>query len=157
MERQTLDSPIGRLVVTVNDAGAVVSVAFREETEPDAVGSSAACSRVVEQLESYFRGEVERFDVSLGPRGTVFDRRVWEEVRMIPYGSTSTYRDIALRLGDVRATRAVGTANARNPIAIIVACHRVIGADGDLPGYAGGLWRKKWLLAHESGQQELDF
>jgi methylated-DNA-[protein]-cysteine S-methyltransferase len=145
------------IVVTVNDNAAVVSVAFDDDGPGDGDEKAASDCRAVDQLRRYFRGELAEFDLELDPDGTEFEKRVWNELRRIPFGSTTTYGEIAARLGDLNATRAVGTANARNPIAVVIPCHRVIGADGDLTGYAGGLWRKKWLLAHEAGQQTLEF
>ena len=157
MERQQLETPLGMIVVTVNDSGAVVGIAFDDEAPPDGVKNAPGGCRAVDQLVRYFNGELTEFDLALDPEGTDFEKRVWNELCRIPFGSTTTYGDIAARLGDLNATRAVGTANARNPIAVVIPCHRVIGADGELTGYAGGLWRKKWLLAHEAGQQELGF
>ncbi|MBD3872502.1 MAG: methylated-DNA--[protein]-cysteine S-methyltransferase [Acidobacteria bacterium] len=116
-----------------------------------------ACARAVRQLETYFRGERRSFDLELDPEGSDFEKQVWEKLLLIPYGATTTYGEIARKLGDLGASRAVGFANARNPVAIIIPCHRVIGADGGLTGYAGGMHRKRWLLAHEAGQQNLDF
>lgn len=150
-----LSSPIGGVRVTVNHKGAVVSVAFVDD---DLVGpEDGRAAAAARQLEEYFAGTQRDFDLVVAPDGTEFEKRVWKELVQIPFGSTDTYGAIAGRLGDSGASRAVGVANARNPIAIIVPCHRVIGFDGDLTGYAGGLWRKKWLLAHESGQARLAF
>jgi len=157
MERQSLETPLGMIVVTLNDDGAVVRVGFDDEAPAHGGESSSAGRCAVGQLDQYFRGELIEFDLELDPEGTEFEKRVWNELYRIPHGSAVTYGEIASRLGDLRATRAVGAANARNPIAIIIPCHRVIGADGELTGYAGGLWRKKWLLAHEEGQQNLGF
>ena len=110
----------------------------------------------MQQLEEYFQGERRRFELALEPEGTEFEHKVWNQVRRIPFGSTDSYGEIARRLGaDWSSARAVGVANARNPIAIIIPCHRIIGAGGDLTGYAGGLDRKKWLLDMESGQGRL--
>jgi methylated-DNA-[protein]-cysteine S-methyltransferase len=106
----------------------------------------AACLR---QLEAYFAGRLTRFDVALDLGGTPFQRRVWAALMAVPYGSTTTYGTIAASLGEPAAMRAVGGANHRNPVSIIVPCHRVLGASGELTGYGGGLWRKAWLLAHE--------
>jgi methylated-DNA-[protein]-cysteine S-methyltransferase len=149
-----LDTPIGPLKVSVNGRGAVTAVTFTDdqvgETAPDAAPA-------VHQLEEYFKNERRVFELDLEPEGTDFEQRVWKELLEIPFGATDTYGAIAHRLGDPDASRAVGFANARNPIAIVIPCHRVIGADGDLTGYAGGLHRKKWLLSHESGQRTLDF
>ena len=153
-----LESPIGTIGVTVNDGGAVVSVSFKDEPVSEAVEIDGSCSRALRQLDEYFRGERRRFELPLEPDGTEFEHKVWNQVRRIPFGSTDTYGEIARRLGaDASSARAVGVANARNPIALIIPCHRVIGSDGDLTGYAGGLDRKKWLLSHESGQQRLAF
>jgi methylated-DNA-[protein]-cysteine S-methyltransferase len=104
---------------------------------------------VCEQVRAYFDGELLDFDVPLAPSGTAFQRRVWDELRRIPYGATVSYAEVARRLGQPTAARAVGAANRCNPIAVIVPCHRVIGADGTLTGYAGGLEYKRWLLQHE--------
>ena len=152
-----LESPIGTIEVTVNEGGAVASVAFVDEPMCAAVETGHACSRMLRQLEEYFQNNRRRFELELEPEGTEFEYRVWRAVQRIPFGSTDTYGEIARRLGKPDAARAVGHANARNPIAIIVPCHRVIGSDGDLTGYAGGLDRKKWLLDMESGQTRLDF
>ncbi|HEX6535328.1 MAG TPA: methylated-DNA--[protein]-cysteine S-methyltransferase [Gemmatimonadaceae bacterium] len=102
-----------------------------------------------EQLGEYFAGRLTTFDLPLAPRGTPFQHRVWNALREIPYGRTVSYSAIALRIGAPDAVRAVGAANGRNPLSIIVPCHRVIGADGTLTGYGGGIDRKRWLLAHE--------
>lgn len=104
---------------------------------------------VRQQLAEYFAGERRGFDLPLAPQGTAFQQRVWAELLRIPYGVTISYGELATRLGDVKASRAVGLANGRNPIAIIVPCHRVIGANGALAGYGGGIENKRWLLVHE--------
>ncbi len=106
---------------------------------------------VVEQLEAYFAGARTTFDVALSPSGTAFQQRVWGALRAIPYGQTRSYRDIAVAIGAPKAMRAVGLANGRNPISIIVPCHRVVGADGSLTGYGGGLRNKQLLLDLEQG------
>jgi methylated-DNA-[protein]-cysteine S-methyltransferase len=102
------------------------------------------------QLDEYFRKERHVFDLKLEPNGTAFQKSVWRELLEIPYGQTVSYLHIARQLGDEKAVRAVGAANGRNPISIIIPCHRVIGSGGQLTGYGGGLWRKEWLLNHES-------
>lgn len=111
----------------------------------------------VSQLNQYFEGKRLDFSLKINPKGTDFQKRVWQELCSIPFGKTASYMDITKKLGDVKAIRAVASANGKNPLWIVVPCHRVIGADGSLTGYAGGLWRKKWLLEHESpsGQQSL--
>jgi len=104
----------------------------------------------VYQLKEYFNGEREHFSIKLNPQGTEFQKRVWEEIQIIPYGKTLSYLELSKQLGDLKAIRAVANANGKNPLWIIVPCHRVIGSDGSLTGYAGGLHRKQWLLEHES-------
>ena len=103
----------------------------------------------IAQLEEYFAGKRLEFEVPLAPEGTEFQRKVWDELLNIPFGETRSYLDIAESLGDRNSTRAVGNANGKNRVSIIIPCHRVVGSDGKLTGYAGGLWRKKWLLKHE--------
>jgi methylated-DNA-[protein]-cysteine S-methyltransferase len=105
---------------------------------------------VVSQLNDYFQGKRTGFDCKLNPQGTDFQKKVWAALLDIPFGKTRTYLEQAKILGDVKAIRAVASANGKNPLWIIVPCHRVIGSDGSLTGYAGGLWRKKWLLEHEN-------
>jgi methylated-DNA-[protein]-cysteine S-methyltransferase len=156
-QHDRLSTPIGSVEVTVDDGGAVTSITFVDDNSGDPRSGDDACARAIRQLEEYFRGERRRFELALAPEGTEFEHKVWAEVCRIPFGSTDSYGEIARRLGDPDAARAVGAANARNPIAIVVPCHRVIGADGDLTGYAGGIDRKKWLLDHESDQQRFDF
>ena len=104
----------------------------------------------VRQLEEYFNGERSQFSLKLNPQGTDFQKRVWDALLAIPYGKTTSYLQLSKDLGDVKAIRAVANANGKNPLWIIVPCHRVIGSDGSLTGYAGGLSRKQWLLEHES-------
>ena len=104
----------------------------------------------VMQLEEYFNGERASFDLTVNPKGTPFQKKVWAALLNIPYGKTRTYLQQSKALGDVKAIRAVASANGKNPLWIIIPCHRVIGSDGSLTGYAGGVWRKKWLLAHEN-------
>jgi len=102
------------------------------------------------QLQEYFDGIRTNFELSLAPKGTPFQQKVWKGLHEIPFGKTCSYLELSKRLGDVKAIRAVAAANGKNPLWIVTPCHRVIGSDGSLTGYAGGLWRKKWLLAHES-------
>lgn len=104
---------------------------------------------VVTQLKQYFQGDLTKFELKLNPSGTDFQKKVWRALCDIPYGKTSSYYQLSEELGDIKAIRAVAAANGKNPLWIIVPCHRVIGSDGSLTGYAGGLWRKKWLLEHE--------
>ena len=104
----------------------------------------------VVQLDDYFKGKRTDFSFKINPSGTDFQQKVWQELLNIPYGKTCSYLDLSKKLGDVKAIRAVASANGKNPLWIVVPCHRVIGSDGSLTGYAGGLWRKKWLLEHEN-------
>ena len=155
--RGRFNTPIGPIGVWVNDNGAVIRVTFAEDNGIAADATEEICAAAVRQLEEYFSDERRSFDLELDPSGSDFEKQVWTELQHIPFGTTTTYGEIARKLGDPGASRAVGLANARNPIAVIIPCHRVIGADGDLTGYAGGMHRKRWLLAHESGQASLDF
>lgn len=107
------------------------------------------------QLDEYFAGERKEFDLKLDLTGTNFQKQVWESLLEIPFGQTISYMDIAKKLGDPKTIRAVGNANGKNPVSIIVPCHRVVGSDGSLTGYAGGLWRKEWLLNHERKHKQL--
>ena len=103
----------------------------------------------MQQLDAYFNGTRKEFDLQLDPEGTDFQKRVWKELLNVPFGKTRTYLEQSKKLGDIKAIRAVASANGKNPIAIIIPCHRILGSDGSLTGYASGLWRKKWLLEHE--------
>jgi methylated-DNA-[protein]-cysteine S-methyltransferase len=105
---------------------------------------------VVVQLKEYFEGNRTDFQFKINPNGTDFQKKVWEELLNIPFGKTASYQEVTNNLGDPKAIRAVANANGKNPLWIVVPCHRVIGSDGSLTGYAGGLWRKKWLLDHEN-------
>lgn len=104
----------------------------------------------VSQLQEYFEGKRIQFELPLAPQGTDFQQKVWKELLKIHFGKTCSYLELSKKLGDVKAIRAVAAANGKNPLWIVVPCHRVIGSDGSLTGYAGGLWRKKWLLDHEN-------
>ena len=152
MEIQTAyySSPIGTLEIKGNADG-IVSVLFMDETIDATVKIPEYLKEVFYQFDEYFTGIRKEFGLKLNPEGTEFQKRVWKELTEIEFGKTCSYLDISLKLDDKNATRAVGNANGKNPIAIIVPCHRVIGSSGKLTGYAGGLWRKEWLLKHESG------
>lgn len=145
-------SPIGIIRVCGGDNG-VTSVGFVESEGPSS-GSHPCVKTCLLQLEEYFAGVRQDFTVRLDPRGTSFQKRVWLSLQSVLYGTTTSYLNLAETLGDVNAIRAVGSANGRNPIAVIIPCHRVIGTDGSLTGYAGGLWRKQWLLEHEGALQQ---
>lgn len=143
------ESPIGIIKITGSPLG-IQSLEFVEHKE-EVVGEIASpVNTCHEEIKKYFSGDLKEFKVPLDFQGTDFQKKVWHELRHISYGETSTYLKLSKSLGDAKAIRAVGTANGKNPIAIIVPCHRVIGSDGSLTGYAGGLWRKEWLLNHEA-------
>jgi methylated-DNA-[protein]-cysteine S-methyltransferase len=151
--RTTVPSPLGplRLVAT---ADALTEIWLPGETPsgaPDPVGAAAPppLAEARRQLEAYFAGDLREFDLPLAPAGTPFQREVWERLRAIPYGRTVSYGELARRLGRPDAVRAVGAANGRNPLPIVIPCHRVIGSDGRLVGYGGGLAAKAMLLDHE--------
>jgi methylated-DNA-[protein]-cysteine S-methyltransferase len=154
----TVDSPIGQLLLQtdgVSLTGLYMDVPGRpirrmDDWQEDA--TAGPLPEAVRQLEEYFAGNRRNFDLPLHLNGTEFQRRVWRALTEIPYGETWSYGELAKRIGNPNASRAVGLANGRNPIAILVPCHRVIGADGSLTGYGGGLQRKQWLLAHEGLQ-----
>jgi methylated-DNA-[protein]-cysteine S-methyltransferase len=155
METACIKTPLGMATITGNENGiSVIAIA------DDGVVSEAiphVLQGVVTQLNDYFEGKRTEFDVLLNPQGTDFQKKVWNGLLQIPYGKTMSYLELSKQLGDVKAIRAVASANGKNPLWIIIPCHRVIGTDGSLTGYAGGLWRKKWLLELEnpSPQQTL--
>lgn len=155
----TIDTPVGEITIVAGPRG-VRAVLFAVEeigdfvAEPVDGDDPAATSIAVAaagQLVEYFAGERHEFDLPLDPQGTPFQLSVWQVLRTIPYGKTISYGDQARQLGDVRKSRAVGAANGRNPISIIVPCHRVVGSTGKLTGFAAGLDAKAWLLHHEQG------
>ena len=153
----TIESPIGPLLLSAS-AGALTGLQmqnqrhFRELPE-GAVHDDVWFTDIKEQLDAYFSGDLREFDVTLNLVGTDFQRRVWAQLQAIAYGETISYGELAARVGNAHASRAVGLANGKNPVSIIVPCHRVIGADGSLTGYGGGLDRKTWLLAHETASR----
>jgi methylated-DNA-[protein]-cysteine S-methyltransferase len=154
----TMPSPVGPLTI-VAEAGKIAALymdAQRHAPGPDAFGppgdpADEPFAAAAGQLSAYFAGQLTEFDLPLSPAGTDFQRQVWTGLQAIPYGKTVSYAELARRVGRPSASRAVGLANGRNPIAIVVPCHRVIGADGSLTGYGGGLDRKRFLLALERG------
>jgi methylated-DNA-[protein]-cysteine S-methyltransferase len=150
----TLASPIGPLTLTAVD-GELTGLHMHEQRHAPVDGDTwvrddAAFKDVAGQLDAYFAGELERFDIDLDLRGTDFQRRVWAGLLEIPYGETISYGELARRVGSPKGSRAVGLANGRNPVAVIVPCHRVVAGDGGIGGYGGGLERKEFLLALES-------
>jgi methylated-DNA-[protein]-cysteine S-methyltransferase len=160
MRYALVSSPLGDIILAGADRLSDLDFAgSRNAVQPDSDWrrDDGAFGDAREQLRAYFARELTRFDLQLDLRGTEFQRRVWTRLMDIPYGHTSTYGQLATELGDPKAMRAVGLANGRNPISIIVPCHRVIGANGSLTGYGGGLERKQWLLAHERGEVPLSW
>lgn len=151
---RTVDSPIGPLTLA-GEGPTLMHLRMAEQThEPDRSGwapaAAGAFADVAEQLDAYFAGSLTEFDIDLELIGTDFQRRVWSALRTIPYGETRSYGEIAEQIGSPAASRAVGLANGRNPISIIVPCHRVIGSGGGLTGYGGGIARKRALLTLEN-------
>jgi len=155
-------TPIDRVIVA-SDGSAIVGVWMANADPEDATwsqhrGTDDLLTEARKELAAYFEGRLRQFRLPLAPNGTEFQRRVWNVLTTIPYGTTVSYADVARRVSNTAAVRAVGAANGRNPIPIIVPCHRVIGSDGSLTGFGGGLDRKRWLLQHENalpGSQEL--
>lgn len=155
METCFIKSPIGITKIVGNEDGiSVISILSEGEVSTKIPKELKVC---VIQLKDYFEGNRTDFTFKLNPKGTEFQQKVWQEILNISFGKTISYLELSKKLGDAKAIRAVASANGKNPLWIVVPCHRVIGTDGSLTGYAGGLWRKKWLLEHEnkSNQQSL--
>lgn len=149
-----MNSPIGDLLLTSDGARITRLHMAPFDVDPSWSKDPAPLAAAVEQLDAYFAGELKSFELDLAPAGTSFQLKVWAGLRAIPYGDTISYAELARRIGNPRAVRAVGRANGANPIAVIVPCHRVIAADGTLGGYGGGLARKETLLALEGAWQQ---
>ena len=152
METAYINTPLGTAKIT-GDSNGITSISILEESTitkkiPTVLKEAA------KQLHDYFEGKRTHFDFKINPQGTEFQQKVWQAILEIPFGKTCSYMDLSKKLGDVKAIRAVASANGKNPLWIVVPCHRVIGTDGSLAGYAGGLWRKKWLLEHESPSKQ---
>jgi methylated-DNA-[protein]-cysteine S-methyltransferase len=148
-------TPIGDLLVAKNGGGVLAEIRFAHDGHPAPAPKTwsrddRALADVVKQLRAYFAGELREFELPLAAHGTAFQERVWGRLRAIPYGATTTYGAIARDIGHPEAVRAVGAANGANPIPIVVPCHRVVGSDGSLTGFGGGIEVKRWLLAHEA-------
>jgi methylated-DNA-[protein]-cysteine S-methyltransferase len=152
VESMIYESPIGNILMRANETG-LTELVFTDDADPSPrrAGSDHLNACAV-QLDEYFNGNRTNFDVPIDLRGTPFQMSVWRALLLIPYGSTWSYGRLAAQVGRPKASRAVGGANHNNPVSIIIPCHRVIGSDGKLTGYGGGLWRKEWLLGHESGK-----
>ncbi|WP_040254429.1 methylated-DNA--[protein]-cysteine S-methyltransferase [Psychroserpens mesophilus] len=149
MESCIIKSPLGfTKIVGDNDGISEVTILNSQDKETDII--PVELEDCVIQLREYFEGTRTEFDLKINPQGTEFQQKVWKQLEQIPYGETISYLELSKQLGDIKAIRAVANANGKNPLWIIVPCHRVIGSDGSLTGYAGGLSRKQWLLEHES-------
>lgn len=149
MEECIINSPLGFTKIA-GDADGISSVTVLNSEEKITDIIPVILEDCVIQLNEYFEGSRKQFDLKLNPQGTDFQKNIWKHLEDIPYGKTTTYLELSKEYGDVKAIRAVANANGKNPLWIIVPCHRVIGSDGSLTGYAGGLHRKQWLLEHES-------
>jgi len=158
---QWTESPVGRLLLVADEGGLRELLFERGRTSPSIDASwknnDHLLREAIRQLRAFFAGERQHFDLELNPHGTGFQQRVWRALQEIPFGETISYRELARRLGNPAASRAVGLANGSNPIAIIIPCHRVIGSNGTLTGYGGGLENKRWLLDFERSQLRLAF
>ncbi len=155
-----IESPLGPLLLVADDAGLrqILFVNGRHAAQPESSwkeDSEAVSGKLIRQLQTYFAGELEKFDLQLAPEGTPFQLGVWRNLCEIPYGATVSYGELAIRIGNPKACRAVGLANGSNPIPVVIPCHRVIGSNGKLTGYGGGLPIKEKLLALERRQLRL--
>lgn len=148
MKQLQFNTPLGPLVVTATSKG-IESVVFKDQSDVTDHSTDKLLLDCKAQFDAYFSGTLQQFDLPLAAAGTEFQQAVWQQLSTIPFAQLRSYRDIAHALNNPKAVRAVGAANGRNPLTIIVPCHRVIGANGTLTGYAGGLERKDWLLKHE--------
>lgn len=159
VQHRTVDSPVGPLVLAGEERGLRFLLFGRGRSvtkpHPDWEPDRGLLEEPVRQLTAYFKGHLKAFDLPLAPQGTPFQCAVWSELQRIPYGETISYAELARRIGNPHAVRAVGLANGQNPIAIVIPCHRVIGSNGSLTGYGGGLPTKQALLALERGQGTL--
>ena len=144
-------SPLGPIEI-IGNQDSILSLDFVEEIQPNDGELTFCVKECLKQIDEYFRGKRREFFLNLQPAGTDFQKSVWQQLGKIPYGKTASYGKIADVIGKPNASRAVGSANGKNPIAIIIPCHRVIGSDGSLTGYGGGVWRKRWLIGFERGE-----
>ncbi len=149
MTEAYIHTPLGITLIKGDENGVAAILVYDSEIPVSPVVPDVL-QPAVNQLMEYFEGKRTTFDFKLNPHGTDFQKKVWQALLKIPFGKTMSYQELSIKLGDVKAIRAVASANGKNPLWIVVPCHRVIGSDGSLTGYAGGLWRKKWLLEHEN-------
>ncbi len=153
MEIITIKTPLG-VVEIQGDQNGISKICILDEPIEITTEIPEIFNEVIFQLQDYFDGKRKEFTFAINPIGSEFQKKVWQELLQIPFGKTCSYLDLSKKLGDVKAIRAVAAANGKNPLWIVIPCHRVIGSDGSLTGYAGGLWRKKWLLEHENPTQQ---
>lgn len=149
MQQAFLHTPLG-IAIIEGDENGISRISITDRDTPAPAEIPEILNEAVNQLRAYFEGNLSEFTLKLNPKGTDFQKKVWDALVNIPFGKTTSYQELSITLGDVKAIRAVASANGKNPLWIVVPCHRVIGSDGSLTGYAGGLWRKKWLLEHET-------
>ena len=149
LETTYYKTPLGTAKI-IGDSNGIQSISILDDAIETSKDTAYCLQDCVTQLEEYFKGQRDSFNLTVNPKGTAFQIKVWKELLNIPFGKTRSYLEQSKALGDVKAIRAVASANGKNPLWIIIPCHRVIGSDGSLTGYAGGIWRKKWLLAHEN-------
>jgi methylated-DNA-[protein]-cysteine S-methyltransferase len=149
MQQAYIKTPLGTALIEGNENG-ISKIHVLDGDMPVSEVIAIDLQEAVTQLNEYFGGSLTQFTFALNPHGTDFQKKVWKALVEIPFGKTTSYQELSVLLGDVKAIRAVASANGKNPLWIVVPCHRVIGSDGSLTGYAGGLWRKKWLLEHET-------
>ncbi|MCB0824296.1 MAG: methylated-DNA--[protein]-cysteine S-methyltransferase [Bacteroidales bacterium] len=153
MDVALINSPLGTIHLEASAIG-ITKLIFTEE-QPEKASNNAHILKCIDQLAAYFEGSRKSFNIPLDMDGTDFQKKVWHQLQNIPFGKTISYLDLAKQLGNPKSIRAAAHANGQNTVSIIVPCHRVIGSDGSLTGYAGGLWRKQWLLEHEmQGKQQ---
>jgi len=153
METAFIHTPLG-IAKMEGDADGLATISVLNDTISPSTIIPEVLEDAVYQLQEYFNGQRDSFSLTLNPAGTDFQKKVWNALQDIPFGKTISYLELSKRLGDVKAIRAVAAANGKNPLWVVVPCHRVIGSDGSLTGYAGGLHRKKWLLDHESPSKQ---
>jgi len=149
MEQAHIKTPLGVTLIEGDENG-IAKIWVLNDDVPITKVIPIVLQDAVQQMQDYFEGKRTTFGFPINPQGTDFQKKVWKALLEIPFGKTTSYQELSIKLGDVKAIRAVASANGKNPLWIAVPCHRVIGSDGSLTGYAGGLWRKKWLLEHET-------
>lgn len=153
MNKAFLKTPLGTATIE-GDKNGISRVSITQDNTEVSLEVPKELAPAVKQLQEYFAGKRTIFDLTLNPEGTDFQKKIWKLLQNIPYGKTSTYKELTNEFGNPLAIRAVAAANGKNPLWILIPCHRVIGSDGSLTGYAGGLWRKKWLLEHERPEKQ---